>query len=654
MRRVTYINYFITLSPEMRKSASSRIPVRPKSAISTGSNGSEAIFHTSDSSKEQIPDEVIRRARLSGQLKYNNKNLSVIPDRVYRINDLDEQERKNINHNLDKLVEEQQWWDFVSVTILDFSFNCIPTLKSDIQNFVELKVLNLQYNNVHSLPDEIGQLVNLNELFLNNNQLVSINEAMYTLPRLFKLNVSHNNIRDISKKISNLINLSVLNISNNKITTLPEDIGYTKALTHIDASYNTLSYLPSEINMLSQLKYLDLSHNNLESDALPLFIEMRHLTELNLSYNQLTRLPTCTDCKNLSHLILSFNKINNMENDYFLTLPKLSLLILKCNKITEVCSNLGDLTNLAILDLSDNELRSLPDELATLFHLKTLFLGGNPIKTVRNDILRDSKRIISYIKTSHCNNQRHSSTDGVSSLTESTTNEIKIDKYTLDRSKTLGLCKVIHIPESLYEIAKDTKVEQADLSSNNITQVNDKLFDIVTIRELDLSNNLIEHLPTDLLKLNHLVYLNLEKNKLCDIDVNLNFDHLRELNLSSNKFKQIPLCIFNLNNLEILMMNNNHLEKINEHGKLIEMKKLTVLDLSNNNIEKIPFELGLARQLHHLNLMGNSFKYPRQDILQKGTPHLLSYLRDKLPSNNNKSQPESQRKKFPTTLSSSS
>lgn len=614
----------------MRKS-SSRIPVRPKSAISTGSRGSEAIFHPSDLSKEEIPEEVIRRARISGQLKYNNKNLSVIPDRVYKINDLDEQERKNINHSLDKLVEEQAWWDFVSVTTLDFSFNCITTLESDIQNFVELKVLNLQYNSLHNLPDDIGNLLNLNELILNNNQLDSINECVYKLSHLLKLNLAHNNIKDINKKISNLTNLSVLNISNNKITALPEDIGYTKALTHIDASYNTISHVPSEVNMLSYLKYLDLSHNNLESESLPQFIDMRNLIEINLSYNQLTRLPNCLDCKNLSHLILGFNKIQNLENDYFLTLPKLSLLILKCNKITEVCSNLGDLMNLTILDLSDNELTSLPDKLATLFHLKTLFLGGNPIKTVRNDILRDSKRIVSFIKTSHCNNLRHHSTDSARSA-DFPTNEIKIDKYTLDRSKTLGLSKVINIPESLYEIGRDTKVEQADLSNNKIVQVNSKLFDIVTIRELDLSNNLIEQLPTDLLKLNHLVYLNLEKNKLSDIDLDFYFEHLRELNLSCNSFKQIPLCIFNFKNLEILMMNNNHLEKISDHEKLIEMKKLTVLDLSNNNIAKIPFELGLARQLHHLNLLGNSFKYPRQDVLQKGTPHLLSYLRDKLPS----------------------
>uniref|UniRef100_A0A8D8ZQI4 Leucine-rich repeat-containing protein 40 n=1 Tax=Cacopsylla melanoneura TaxID=428564 RepID=A0A8D8ZQI4_9HEMI len=607
---------------------SSRIPVRPKSAISTSSTNSEAIFSPCDASTEEIPDEIIRRARLSGQLKYNNKNLTVIPDRIYRINELDDRERKDIDLSLDKLCQEQSWWDFVPVTVLDFSFNRITLLKSDIQNFAELKVLNLQYNNLHSLPQELNQLACLNELILNNNQLDSIS-SVYSLPQLYKLNVSNNNINTISKDIGNLTHLTVLNISNNKIETLPEDIGYMKALTHIDASNNLISYVPSEINMLSQLKVLDLNKNQLNSESLPLFLDMRNLTELNLSYNQLTKLPICTDCKNLSHLILGFNKIDDLENDYFLTLPKLSLLSLKNNKIAELCPNIGDLINLTILDLSDNELTNVPNELATLFHLKTLFLGGNPIKTVRNDILRDSKRIVSYIKTSHVNSHQVHTPDRNSQ--DSTSSEIKIDKYTLDRSKTLALSKVINIPESLYEIAQDVKVEQADLSHNRLSTVNSKLFNITSIRELDLSNNILQAVPPDILNLNKLVYLNLENNKLSDIGIDLNFPHLRELNLSYNKFKRIPESVFGLKSLEILMMNNNHLDEINQHDGLIQLNKLTVLDLSNNNIGKIPCELGLAKQLNHLNLIGNSFKYPRQDILHKGTPYLLSFLRDKLP-----------------------
>ncbi|KAI5710885.1 hypothetical protein M8J76_009226 [Diaphorina citri] len=458
-----------------------------------------------------------------------------------------------------------------------------------------------------------------------------INEAVYDLPHLYKLNVSNNMITKISDNIGNLTSLLVLNISNNKIESLPENIGYMKSLTHIDASHNTISYVPSEINMLSHLKTLDLSHNKLESDSLPLFIDMRSLTELNLSYNQLTMLPVCTDCKNLTHLLLGFNKINNMENDYFLTLTKLSLLNLKNNKISEVSSNVGDLINLTILDLSDNELTDVPCELSSLFHLKSLFLGGNPIKTVRNDILQDSKRIISHIKTSrldyHCQN-----VDGRGMSSQESTSEINIDKYKLDRTKTLTLCKVINIPESVYMIAKEAQVEQADLSYNRLHVVNSKLFDITSIRELDLSHNLIQNLPPDLLNLRHLVYMNLENNKLETIDIDFNFGHLRELNLSSNKFQQIPKCIFHLDNLEILILNNNDIEEINQPEKLVKMQKLTVLDLSNNNIRKIPYELGLAQQLHHLNLVGNCFKYPRQDILQKGTPFLLSYLRDKLPS----------------------
>jgi len=58
-----------------------------------------------------------------------------------------------------------------------------------------------------------------------------------------------------------------------------------------------------------------------------------------------------------------------------------------------------------------------------------------------------------------------------------------------------------------------------------------------------------------------------------------------------------------------------------------------VLDLANNNIEQVPPILGNLTNITSLDLNGNPFRQPRQQILEKGTLTVMSYLRDRIPTN---------------------
>ena len=66
---------------------------------------------------------------------------------------------------------------------------------------------------------------------------------------------------------------------------------------------------------------------------------------------------------------------------------------------------------------------------------------------------------------------------------------------------------------------------------------------------------------------------------------------------------------------------------------LRKLKVLAVLDLSNNDVQHVPPELGTITQLRTLQLEGNPFRVPRPQILVKGTQSIMSYLRDRIPSN---------------------
>lgn len=64
------------------------------------------------------------------------------------------------------------------------------------------------------------------------------------------------------------------------------------------------------------------------------------------------------------------------------------------------------------------------------------------------------------------------------------------------------------------------------------------------------------------------------------------------------RFTKIPRCVYDLENLEILLAAENKLEEINvSSNALARLKKLTVLDLANNNISSVPPELGLFTNL---------------------------------------------------------
>mgnify|MGYP003916050199 CR=1 FL=1 len=103
--------------------------------------------------------------------------------------------------------------------------------------------------------------------------------------------------------------------------------------------------------------------------------------------------------------------------------------------------------------------------------------------------------------------------------------------------------------------------------------------------------------------------------------------NLNSLNLNNNRLKVFPELPFP--NLSVLLISNNMLENI-DMLTLNQMKCLHTLDLSNNNIQRVPPELGNLTTINNLQLNGNSFKIPRTQILMKGTVAIMEYLRSRI------------------------
>ncbi|XP_047451622.1 p53-induced death domain-containing protein 1 [Mugil cephalus] len=107
---------------------------------------------------------------------------------------------------------------------------------------------------------------------------------------------------------------------------------------------------------------------------------LTHLVHLDLSFNQLPRLPSCLlTLPTLSSLLLCHNLLSDLPPDID-KLCSLTYLSLLGNKLESLPSSLGRLKALQTLDVSHNLLWQLPDEIGSLEELVRLELSHNKLK----------------------------------------------------------------------------------------------------------------------------------------------------------------------------------------------------------------------------------------------------------------------------------
>jgi len=105
---------------------------------------------------------------------------------------------------------------------------------------------------------------------------------------------------------------------------------------------------------------------------------MRHLTNLNLSHNALTTLPTSIGLmRQLKMLIVSHNKLSHLPTS--ISNLNLNRLILDHNQISTIPKEIGYIKELTHLDFSFNPISIIPAELSGLERLKIVALDGCPL-----------------------------------------------------------------------------------------------------------------------------------------------------------------------------------------------------------------------------------------------------------------------------------
>ena len=183
-----------------------------------------------------------------------------------------------------------------------------------------------------------------------------------------------------------------IDASENRITTLQKNLSRLTQLEELILDRNCIKEIPSlsVIRKFPKLKLLSLCcqveksvlgfHNDYKTlRSIDTWLSTcSGLRELYLSHNKISEVPEDLKClSNLKVLELSNNQLQRIPGAALSEWTNMEYLNLGCNRLLEIPDEIGRMRSLRVLRVSDNSLRQLPSTLCRLNKLQTLTLSKN-------------------------------------------------------------------------------------------------------------------------------------------------------------------------------------------------------------------------------------------------------------------------------------
>ena len=399
-------------------------------------------------------------------------------------------------------------------------------------------------------------------------------------------------------------NISVVNCSFSSLPSIPQLTSFkiTKFTKFLLNGNNITKLKLDDFLFLSSVAELDLSHNPIE------FLENNTFSSISESIVSLV-LEKChisldeglhflRGLELLEELNLAYNSVknvhNHLPNDLFRHLRLLSLKKLSLNScgIVEIRRKAFEgLTALEEMDISYNDLESVPEATWSLTNLRKLVLKSNNILNITNDSFRGLHNL--QVLDLNINFISQIQNGGFNGL-EGSLKELKLFYNDLVDIPTVAVRK-LHKLHSLV------------LSRNKIQFLNHNAFaGLHNLKMLELNMNpLILYNEMFAGLEDTLETLNLRQTGLMSLPTNslLPLKKLTDLDLSLNQ-------ISNLDGIGKLRLRNLALENNNiQHLQMESFKGLRFpvgLDLDNNNITSLSFILDMKPcSFSYLDVVGN-------------------------------------------------
>ncbi len=368
-----------------------------------------------------------------------------------------------------------------------------------------------------SIPSEIGNLTALRELSLtgcfNGNipytisnltelkTLEIVNREVYVAPTLYKGTLKG----EIPSDINKLTQLESLRISNAIKGTIPSTIGSLTNLKSLQIYQDTTYFaqgsltgqIPSSIGNLSHLQTLSITDQQL-SGIIPASVNnLSEIKQLDLSGNQLSGSIPALNLANLQYLVLDDNILSEFEEGNS-NCPDLEYVYLQDNIIAgDLPSYFGNYTSLISLNLSDNQITSIPEEIGNLIYLENLSLDDNQLQILPNGL-------------GLCLSLRHFTADN---------NQIET------------------IPENF---GQEGNLETLHLSNNQIKSIPPEIGNNPDLYEIYFNSNKIDSIPSSFANIRESATILLQDNEMTgnipEELMNISSEKNRFVRLDSNRF----------------------------------------------------------------------------------------------------------------------
>lgn len=213
------------------------------------------------------------------------------------------------------------------------------------------------------------------------------------VPNLYDLYAMNNKfIRIEADTFTNTSSIRNLRISGNRELEYIADDAFLPLteLTELDLRYSLLKKLPS-LRTMKKLVDINVAHAQLEVLPDDLCDNLMKLTKIDATSNNLIAIPNLGKCSSLSVLFFDYNKIRSISEKNFQGLSELMTLYLHYNEIEEIHPKaFRGLTSLSRLNLQFNRILSLPKGVFDgLTDLGILLLQFNQITSLPTDLFKD-------------------------------------------------------------------------------------------------------------------------------------------------------------------------------------------------------------------------------------------------------------------------
>ncbi|XP_073099863.1 plant intracellular Ras-group-related LRR protein 3-like [Elaeis guineensis] len=237
------------------------------------------------------------------------------------------------------------------------------------------------------------------------------------------------------------------------------------------------------------------------------------------------------------------------------------------------------------VDLSDRQLRYLPEAFGKLRGLVSLNLSSNQL-----EIIPDAIAGLEYLE------------------------ELCLSSNLL-----------VSLPDSIGLLSN---LKVLDVSGNKLKALPDSISRCRSLVELDASYNELTYLPTNIgYELVNLEKLWIHLNKIRSLPTSVcEMRSLRLLDVHFNELRGLPYAIGKLTNLETLNISSNFSDLQELPPTFGDLINLRELDLSNNQIHALPDTFGRLDKLTKLNLDQNPLIIPPADIVNEGVEAVKEYM----------------------------